>query len=590
MNLNPQQLTAAHCAGAIVLVPAAAGSGKTRVLVERIQWLLDQGVSASDICAVTFTSAAAKEIATRVAQTEVRKRIHMTATMSISNYSILEDLKCETHPCRLGHCGTLHALLLKMLRQHADKLGLLNELSVMDEDEADEQLKNIAASFKVKSSLKSLQEAVACVLASGADNDSLSKTGVVAAEFIRQMKQTGEFTYDALLSFGHRLALLHPECFPFKHLLVDEVQDNAVTDWRIYEAMLCETKFYVGDPRQRIFSFRGSSATGFNLLAGRPDTHLRPLTLNFRSSQAVVAAGNRLEGKNLPTEWRPDAPVSVVTLQQFSDAVAEVGFVVSSIACLPPEQTAAVLLRTNKAADLFKVALAHYGFEPRRTEGKSEVELLALAMLRAMVSPHNDRAQLKFVELATDRSTAEALKKYCVETMSSINAVLFHLTDLSRMMLEEPADLDKLVLEYLPRRPDGKTVPITRELMEASQYLQKFATQLPLPCTLTDLLLLAQAREPEAPRGRIHVGTVHSAKGLEWDHVLLPAFEDEAWPGKKIGEEEAEERRLAYVAITRARLTCQMSWCNERPNPFQTWKKETRTPSRFALEAIGGVK
>lgn len=565
-QLTSQQLAAAHCAAPYIVCPAAAGSGKTRVLVERCSWLMKHlGNVPEEICVVTFTAAASKEL---------QRRLFEKGCIATFD----ERLPMPTY--RLGHCGTLHSLLFKLLREHGHLLGLPAELSILTEEESDAQLQNIAANLKVKASMKSLNEAVERTLT---PIGSLGKEYVVAKEFVRQMKQSGELSYDALLALGQRLILTHPETVTFKHLLVDEAQDGCVTDWRIYNAMKCETKFFVGDERQSIYGFRGGDVKAFQRVIESLETRLMPISTNFRSSKAVVEASNRLLPHSEPANGAPDGRVS---LRCFENAANEQAVITSEIASLPPQTSIAVLLRTNKAVELFKQSLTAFKTDDSNKESKTETERLALAMLKAMCAPHNDRLQLKFIELSTNKQVADAVEKQSIEVMTSIIHFMGQ-TDVSKISISEPKQIAVLVANFLPRKTNSNTVSINSRVMDASNHLESLAEKLPLPCSLQDLLLLAQTREPEPPRGRLHVGTIHSAKGLEWDVVYLPAFEDESWPGNKKDEDLNEEMRLAYVAITRASLECRMSWCQQRANDFQKWKIETRTPSRFALKAKG---
>jgi len=557
MELTSQQMAAAHSPAPVTLVPSGAGSGKTRVLVERVMWLLDEGATPDELCIVTFTQAAALEL---------KQRIDPKNIVGL----------------KFAHIGTLHSLLLKLLRRHGHLLGLPAELTVMSEDEADAQLQGIATSLKVKASMKLMNKLVAKhIQRASFDPGDFGKKATCAQEFVRQMKQTGELSYDALLELGHRLIVTHPEVAPFKHILWDEKQDSAVTDWRIFHALKCETKFCVGDPRQRIYSFRGAS-DGFERMMADPGVTQCPISTNFRSSVAVVAAANRL----LPhQEPRPGAPQGAVTLKRYDSAAAEVSAVACACAALPQEATIAVLLRTNKACDLFRAALLPFGVKAEeRNEAKGDDEKLGVAMLRAMCAPHNDRAVLALVKVAGGR--ADALKAEAAKRVCSIGSLLNFDYDCLYLAVEEPDNIGRLAHNFCVGALDLKCASRFRD---AQHWLQNLATRLPLPCSLGDLLLLATQPEPERSRGRIHLGTVHSFKGLEADYVYLPAFEDEVWPGRKEGEELDEEKRLAYVAVTRARLECHMSWCAERPGDYAAWKVEKRTPSRFAVMA-GNVR
>jgi len=592
MNLTSQQLAAAHSSAPRTLCAAAAGSGKTRVLVERAIWLMDQGASADDLCVVTFTNAAAKELQDRLASVEESKRAHMTATAEFlppSSYQTphgtmvepgaFHSLTCETHPVRLGHCGTIHALCLKLLRRHGHLVGLPPEVTVMSEEESDAALEALAKSFKVKASMKAIKGFVSMLLE--VDNYPVSTGHIVAHEFIRQMLQSGELSYDALLAMGCRLLAMHPEVAPFKHLLVDEYQDSAPADERLYGALAVQTRFYVGDRRQAIYGFRGSSVAGFDRAAMDPGFVQAPVSVNFRSSQAVVAAANRL----LPRQdCATGAPEGAVRLTAMPDAASEVSAVACAIAALPPEATTAVLLRYNRQVELFRAALLPFGVKlEARPEKPGDDERLALALLRAMCAPHNDRITLNLVKVAGGNAAglmAEAAKK-----LTSVSSLLNFDLDCVQLVTE-PENIRHLAHNFLGGGPCN-ALRGRIDFRMAQDWLKRLAERVPLPCSLPDLLLAAQAREPEPPRGRVHLGTVHSAKGLEFDHVFLPAFEDESWPGAKAGAALDEELRLAYVAVTRARLEVHMSWCAERPGDFAAWKLNKRTPSRFAVAAAG---
>jgi len=549
--LTPEQHAAATAVGSVVAVSAAAGSGKTRVLVARVRWLLDSGVQPGDICVVTFTQAAAKEMVARLPGV------------------------------RLAWTGTLHALLLRLLRQHGPLVGLPEQVTVLTEEEADAALQAVADSLKCKASTVALKDAVAEQLdpkhAPGAF--VVCKEVTVAAQYVRQMRQSGELDFDAILYFGYRLLCGHPEVFPVKHILVDENQDSAVADALIYSIVPAETKWFCGDFNQGIFSFRGAFPQGFRRLLCSYGTTVRVLPVNWRSSHAVVAASQRLVPPgSVATRACPDAPEGRVELVQYESAEHERNAVFTQVqAALAAGQTVAVLLRTNALADQFKAVLKPFlPAEPER-HGLSR---LALALLRLAASPDNDRTAYDFLVEACGQEKAEFHRRGAVGKMES----------LSRVFFVEPVDTIKDAAAVPAMLAHHCEIGDDRRAMAAACFeLRDLAARAVLPCTWSDLLALATEREEPQPRGRCHAGTVHSAKGLEWDVVLLPAFEDEAWPGRKAGDDLEEEMRVAYTGVTRARLDCRMSWCAARPDPFAAWKVLPRTPSRFAVAAAGGA-
>lgn len=577
MNLTPEQLNAAHSEAPVIICNAAAGSGKTRTFVERVNWLLGRGAKASDICAVTFTSAAAKEILGRLDTMWIQQTV--TAKICFERPMMDGNIEVKSHGMRLGHCGTLHSLMLHLLRKHSHLIGLPETITVMSEDEADQQLADIAARLRIKASMTSLKAAVEKVLT---PTDAIGKEYVAAKEFCRQMKQTGELSYDALLVLGHQLIAKHPETAPFKHLLVDESQDNSTLDWRIYKAMKSETRFYVGDHRQSIYGFRGANVHEFTAQEGENC----PLTVNFRSSNHVVMASNRIaakmEAKSEPSQARPGAPLGLVCVREHQTPDDELNDVASIIHdALRRDLTVAVLLRTNRAADIFRNALATYGLPVAQVkpEGMSEDENTGLAILRAMSAPTNDRLVLKLYNRLKGTEAAAALSRQIDEQMTSAASILC-LPEVDKLAIETPDDAVEASVKFCSQ--------INGSVKHASFYIRRLSEQVPLPTTMGDLLLEAQSKPEDAqtPSETLHVGTIHSAKGREWDEVILPACEDETLPGTATGEDLEEMRRLFYVAITRAKLECVITWSATRPDDFKKWVTNCRTLSRFAKEVL----
>jgi len=234
-------------------------------------------------------------------------------------------------------------------------------------------------------------------------------------------------------------------------------------------------------------------------------TEIKSLTVNFRSSKAVIRAANNL----LPhQEPRSDAPEGAVTLVRYDAAAEEVASVAMQCAAIPPDQTIAVLFRTNKAADLFRSALLPFGVKlEQRPEAKGDDERLAVANVAGHVRATQRPAVLRMIELCADAGAAKAVKEYAAKTMQSVGAVM-QLVDVSESAITDSHDVEQALLRGLPRKGQ-QSVPATKEMVAAIRWLQHLATQLPLPCTLGDLLLLATQPEPEHVRARIEV-TDHS--------------------------------------------------------------------------------
>ena len=245
-GLNQAQLAAATHTASRILVVAAAGSGKTKTLIARIQNMIANGTDPRNIVVITFTAAAAKVIQER-----------------------LGDVK-------LGYAGTLHGYCLRILQQHGNMIGLPSKLTILDESDAEALLVEAIAKMSYKGTRKAVDEQVALGLAHMRSGDTMRFDDVtrVAYEYFYGMTTTGCLTFSMILTLGLELIRKmgpleigeYENLCQYQHLLVDEVNDSAAIDFEIYEALPVKTRFLCGDPDQRIMSFRGACDGFYKLM------------------------------------------------------------------------------------------------------------------------------------------------------------------------------------------------------------------------------------------------------------------------------------------------------------------------------------
>lgn len=558
---------------ATVACVAGPGSGKTSVLVARVARLLAGGADPALIAVMTFTNAAAREL---------ERRLNDSRTV-------------DDGDVRLGYCGTLHAFALRALRDHGAAIGYGPRLSVLDEEGAGEMLAAKARTLGCRTPVKRLLELKSA--GRPARGVSLSVEQTVVAAYYDELLENGMVDLECLLPEFLRL-LDRPDCregMAYEHLLVDEVQDASAQDWAIYDALPARRKFFVGDPDQAIYSFRG----------GRQDLFLRlirssvarvnviPLEENFRCGRAVCAAANALIGRNVnrapkDTIARLGAPDGIVTACGYETEGEEVGQVLTRIRALmtPPDgvdpSQIAVLARTNAIAAPFRDALKAAGVQvaeaPRNAAPPDWG--LARALVELLASPGNDALAFFYVAArerqrgASEKEAAakaHSVRQDAARARKSVNALWFNLPR-SPALVEVARLMER---EGLTAETRAKVNAIAQALPAGSGVLELAADM-----ALTRLL-------PVEHSAGVHVGTVHGAKGREWDHVFLVGYEDEVTPGNALSVEVAEEeRRVAFVGLTRARVGAHFTHSAQRRATWGRQEVLNRTPSRFIAEAL----
>jgi DNA helicase-2/ATP-dependent DNA helicase PcrA len=542
MNIDPQQFRAHIDPSTRIIVSAAAGSGKSRTLIARILRLINDGIQPQKIIAITYTNAGAKVMQQRLQQQGVT----------------------------IGYVGTLHSFMLRLLKQHGTTHLGLPQVAVMDEKDAKNLLDGIVEELKVTTSGTKLDEAIHEARICEVSNPS--KTQIVAREYLRRQQATGELDYDALLHYGLKLVkLLTPEEFSHTHLLCDEIQDASLLDWQIYDAIPVKEWFWVGDVNQSIYEFRGACPKMMLARMNSMDTQSLAITTNYRSAKSIIEASNRLiahnTGAGLPSLPRPDAPNGNITYKNCINAAEELAYIGHKLNFCG---TAAVLYRSNALADQARDYFRSLGIKiAEQQRPDTETEMHGRTLLGYLANPWSDRNAYRLLVANAGNEAAAKVAKLAAAQMTTVAGIFAE----SNSLLIQAA-------EQIYETPKELAVAIGH--CAGSSYLEALAQTIPAPFTIGDLVVANRDGVRTETHG-VYVGTVHSAKGREWDTVYLAGCEAELWDDD---DQTEQERRLFYVGMTRAIERLVITYVAQRQNAWRKWEVQSRTPSRFIKETL----
>ncbi|HSA68655.1 MAG TPA: UvrD-helicase domain-containing protein [Burkholderiales bacterium] len=616
-HLNPEQLAAVTLPDEHALILAGAGSGKTRVLTTRIAWLIKGGrVAPSGILAVTFTNKAAREMLTRVA-----------AMMTVNPRGMW--------------IGTFHGLCNRMLRAHAREAGLPQAFQILDSQDQLAAIKRLLKAMNVDEERFPAREAQYFINdrkeegmrardVPPADENARRFTELYAA-YDEQCQREGVVDFPELLVRSYELLtrneiLREHYARRFRHILVDEFQDTNRLQYRWLKLFRSQdAKFFcVGDDDQSIYTFRGAYV-GNMADFEREFRVARVIRLeqNYRSHGNILDAANALIannrnrlGKNLWTSAGKGEPVRVFESESDAD---EARWIVEEVLALAREGTAlshmAVLYRSNAQSRVVEHALFSQGV-PYRVYGglrffeRAEIKH-ALAYLRLIASPNDDNAFLRVANFPPRGIGARSIEQL-QDAAKQANASLMKVADGTkaaafRKLIEDlraqteglplkevvEAVIAKggLVEHYRTEREGADRIENLEELVNAAaafteeERLSESGEAIdPLTAFLTHAALEAGEHQAGEGQDALQMMTVHSAKGLEFDVVFISGLEEGLFPHEQSASERdglEEERRLAYVAITRARHRLYLSHAQTRMLHGQT---RYNIPSRFLEE------
>ena len=629
-QLNDGQRNAVAASTRHQLVLAGAGSGKTRVLVHRIAWLLNvENVSPFAILAVTFTNKAAREMRSR-----------------------LEDLL--QIPGNGLWVGTFHGLAHRLLKQHWQEAKLPQHFQILDSDDQLRLIKRLMKDNNIDDSRyppKQFQWFI-----NGQKDEGRRAAHVIpsADPFSRQLRdfyalyenhcqQQGLVDFGEILLRAHELWLNNPELLKhyqnrFSHILVDEFQDtnNIQYAWIRLLAGDRVSVMVVGDDDQSIYGWRGANIDNIrHFQHDFPNVELIKLEQNYRSTATILAAANAVIanntgrlGKELRTDGEDGEPILMYSAFNEQDEARYIADLVDEWARGGRARTdMAILYRSNAQSRTLEEALLRAGIPYRIYGGQRFYERLeiknALAYLRLVLNRNDDAAVERVINVparALGEKTVEALRAIARDEGCSLWQALTKALEHSSLppraakavqSFQDLVDeLDVAAMELPLHELVDQTIQQTgliehhrkekgekgqaridnlEELVNAArQFEPDFADDeeevTPLADFLDSASLEAGEGQADEYEDAVQLMTLHSAKGLEFPQVVLAGMEEGLFPHKMSMDEAdglEEERRLAYVGITRAMekliLTCAESRRLHGQENFST-------PSRFIRE------
>jgi DNA helicase II / ATP-dependent DNA helicase PcrA len=622
-GLNPPQKQAVLTTEGPVLMLAGAGTGKTAALTARLAYLIrTRRAWPSEILCVTFTNKAAREMRSRVGQ-------------------LIGDA-VEGMPW----LGTFHSICARMLRRHAELVGLQSNYTIIDTDDQLRLLKQLIADSDLDEKRWPARQLAGLIdrwknrgLNPGdldaAENEAYAngKGKQMYAAYQARLKALnacdfGDLMLHMLNVFRRERDILEQYQQRFKYVLVDEYQDTNAVQY-LWLRLLAQTRkniCVVGDDDQSIYSWRGAEVA--NILRFEkdfPGAAVIRLEQNYRSTPQILAAASGLIeansgrlGKTLWTDLPAGEKVRVIGVWDAPEEARRVG---EEIERLEREGAAleqvAILVRAQYQTREFEDRFIQIGLNYRIVGGfrfyeRAEIRD-ALAYLRVIAQPADDLAFERIhnqPKRGLGAKTLETIYRHARATGLPLAAAALELADSDELPSRTRATIANLMAAFLRWREQAERVTpseLLRTVLEESGYdaMLKAERTAESAGRQDNLVELARAMEEYETLGdflehvslvmdndaaddveKVTIMTMHAAKGLEFDHVFLPGWEEGVFPSQRALDEGGlsaleEERRLAYVAITRARRRCTILHAANR-RIYGQWSSSI--PSRFVAE------
>lgn len=602
-----------------MLVLAGAGSGKTRVITYRVAHLIAQGAPGQSILAVTFTNKAAEQMKQRV----------------------LDLLSRTGLPAGEPWVSTFHSFCARLLRREAPHLGLRRDFAIYDDDDqlaaVKIALRQIGGEEKSVTP-RSLLEKISDAKNRGTSPEQMvaeaydHRTRLIADVFLRYgeiLRRSSGLDFDDLLLYAVAALRDHDDIRArwterFRYLQVDEYQDTNRVQYELVHLLAGNRRnvCVVGDEDQAIYGWRGADVGNIlRFSEDFPGAQVIRLEENYRSTQCILDAALGVVAKNVKRlgktliATRGKGPA----LRYFEsrDAASEAEYVAGEIFNIQRRELdahCAVLYRTNAQSRAFEEAMRRSGIRYRVVGGfsfyqRAEVKD-ALSYLRLVVNPDDDLALLRILNTpprGIGKTTEEALRDLAARRSVSLWAALEEmaagkamLREFRSLILDLRAEADKIppaellrhildrtgYIDLLEQRDNVEDTARAENLQELVNALAEHTERGAVLSDFLDQAFLVSDADDYDERAQVTLMTLHSAKGLEFEHVFLAGLEEGLFPhsrSRQDADQLEEERRLCYVGMTRAKETLTLTRAVYR-RIYGNEQMERSEPSRFLTE------
>lgn len=617
-SLNEEQLAPLKQIDGAVLVTAGAGSGKTRLLTHRIAYLIDSyGVSPFNILAITFTNKAANEMKERVA-----KMVAGAENVWIS---------------------TFHSMCAKILRRDIEYLSpFTRDFSIYSDSDSDKVAKEVLSARgieddKIKKQLifhlsnwKNGNQTLEDYISTHESEFDMRKIGLYMTDYQNFLKKNNALDFDDLISKTIELFDKFPDVLSyyanrFKYILVDEFQDTNLKQYELVKMLASVHKnlFVVGDEDQCIYSWRGANLENlFKLKNDFPDIKVYKLERNYRSTKEIIEVANRVIKNNSSrfdkNMWTDKDGGKKPVLYNAYDERDEALFVAKTIEKLKSEgyeyNDIAVLMRINALSRSFEEAFLSYNIPHRIFGGFKFYERVeiknVISYLRLFVNPKDDISFARIINfpkrgigdgtiaklkaLNDDKSLLEnclsselemsALYKKFEPFIQGYKNSAMHINENLSQFIKEVIKNFKIRENYNPNDEDdfNRLLNIEQLVASASDF-----EALNEKATLSEFLestTLSSDNDEIGSGGAVTIATVHGVKGLEFKVVFIVGLEEGIFPISRAFNSKAEleeERRLMYVALTRAEEQLYLTFATKR---YLYRESQYQMISRFCKE------
>ena len=582
-NLNEEQKRAVTYEDGPLLVLAGAGSGKTRVLTYRVAWFIENKIAeSSNILRLTLSNKAAGEMKVRVSELTNKEP---------------------------GFAGTFHSFCVKVLRLSGEEVGIPKDFLIYDSQDTKAAIKDIIddlnlppEKFKPGAVASVISEAKSNMLspnqyAEFAQGDWQEGVFKIYLSYERYLQQVGALDFDDLLLktvklFDEKEEVLSSWRERLTHIFVDEWQDTNKIQYKLTGQLVGKegNLTAVGDAAQSIYSWRGADYRNINnLMKDYPNIKVINLERNYRSTQNILSAANSVISKNTTHPvlklWTEKGEGEKLKIYRARNGLDEADFVVEQIRKMGGNESSfskiAVLYRTNAQSRVLEEALLHAGIPYTLVGGvrfydRAEIKDV-LAYLRLLVNS-KDRVSRKRVQKLGKRRY-EKFKEFKKEV-----------ADIEKYSTLEILDSVLQKTDYLKKYARETEENIMR--LENIKELRSVATEFPNLNDFLENVALVEAEQLDGKkistnkteRNAVTLMTLHAAKGLEFPVVFMVGLEEGLFPHSRSlfdSEQLEEERRLAYVGMTRAEEILYITFADNR---LYFGQRTSNPPSRFVID------